>query len=414
MKQLLTERQKNFVALADSLSQVFRDRAATHDRENSFPFDNYEDLRASGLLNLSVPEELGGMGATQAEIIPVLEHLAAGDGATALAVNMHITPLGQWANVWRRTRSPRLEKLLRSAAQGELIWAAVTSEFGSPNLMTDARTKAERVEGGYRVTGRKNFGTNTAIATHCSTTARYDDPENGPQLLMLKVDLADANVTIHPTWNMMGMRATQSNDVEFSELFVPDEDVVHSFPVGHLDSVVTETVFGWSQPAFGAIYVGIATGALEWAKQQVKRRGLVGNTRAQDAIADAEILIESARALLYRHTNQFGTEQMYEEFDLQEIVAQSALVKHVCTKNAVEVFTRLIDAVGGAAYATGLPFERTWRDVQAGLFMPVSSFAAHELIAASSLGISLAPTHGSLSAATELDSTTTDSNEVTA
>ncbi|MGA6161534.1 acyl-CoA dehydrogenase family protein [Amycolatopsis magusensis] len=396
MKQLLTERQKRFVALADSLVETFRDRAAAHDADNTFPFDNYEDLRAAGLLKLSIPEELGGLGATQAELIPVLERLATGDGATALAVNMHITPMGQWSSVWRRTGNPRLEGLLRDAAEGNLIWAAVTSEFGSPNLMSDARTKAERVEGGFRITGRKNFGTNTAVATHASTTARYEDPEKGPMLLLLRIELKDPDVAIHPTWNMLGMRATQSNDLEFSGLFVPDENVVHSFPVGHLDATVTETVFGWSQPAFGAIYLGIAVGALDWAKQQVRRRGLVEDARAQDAIADAEILIESARALLYRHTAQFGTPQMYEELDLQEIVAQSALVKHVCTKNAVAVFTRLIDVVGGAAYARSLPFERTWRDVQAGLFMPVADFAAHELIAASSLGLTLAPAHGSL------------------
>lgn len=396
MKQLLTERQSAFVALADSHVNVFRDRAAANDENNTFPFDNYADLRKSGLLNLSIPQELGGLGATQAEIVPVLERLASGDGATALAVNMHITPLGQWAAIWRQTKSPRLEGLLSSAAEGKLIWAAVTAEFGSPNLMTDARTRAEKVTGGYRVTGRKNFGTNTSIATHCSTTARYDDPQAGPTILMLKADLSDSNITIHPTWNMMGMRATQSNDLEFNGYFVADDDVVHSFPVGHLDSLVTETVFGWAQPAFAAIYTGIAGSALDWAKQQVRRRALLDDPRAQDAIADCEILIESSRALLFRHTSQFGTHQMFTEFDLQEVVAQSALVKHVATKNAVDVFTRLVDVVGGAAYVRSLPFERMWRDVQAGLFMPVSSAAAHELIAASSLGLTLAPTHGSL------------------
>lgn len=396
MRQLLTDRQKRFVGIAGELAPRFRERAAANDTDNVFPFDNYTDLRESGLLNLSVPEELGGMGATQAEAIPVIEQLAAGDGATALAVNMHITPLGQWAAVWRRTKDTRLEKLLRAATEGELVWAAVTSEFGTPNLMTDARTTARRVEGGYLVTGRKNFGTNTSVATHFSTTARYDDPENGPRLLMLTVPLASSGITIHPVWNMMGMRATQSNDLEFAELFVPDDAVVHSFPVGHLDARVTETVFGSSQPAFGAVYTGIAVGALDWAKAQIKRRGMADSSRAQDAVADCEILIESSRALLYRHTAQFGTREYYSEFDLQEIVAQSALVKHVCTKNAVEVFTRLVDVVGGAAYARSLPFERMWRDVQAGLFMPVSSIAAHEYIAATSLGIEIAPTHGSL------------------
>lgn len=396
MKQLYTERQKTFLALADRLVEKFRDRASENDINNSFPFQNYEDMREVGLLNLSVPEELGGLGATLFEVIPVVERIASADAATALAVNMHFTPLAQWSAVWRKTKNPRLEGLLRDAAEGKLIWAAITSEFGTPNLMTDARTRAERVEGGYRITGRKNFGTNSAVATHASTTARFEDPEKGPQLLMMKVDLKNSHVTTHQVWNMMGMRATQSNDLEFDGLFVPDSDVVHSFPVGHLDATVTETVFGSSQPAFGAVYVGVATGALEWAKQQVRRRGLVEDARAQDAIADVEILIETARALLYRHTQQFGTPEYYEEFDLQEIVANSALVKHVCTTNAVQAFTRLIDVVGGAAYAKALPFERMWRDVQAGQFMPVSSFAAHEFIAASSLGLSLAPTYGSL------------------
>ncbi|MDJ0347933.1 acyl-CoA dehydrogenase family protein [Cryobacterium sp. PH29-G1] len=396
MKQLYTERQKRFLALADQLVERFRDRAAANDADNTFPFQNYEDMRDVGLLNLSVPEELGGLGATLFEVIPVVERIASADAATALAVNMHFTPLAQWSNVWRKTKSPRLEGLLREAAEGKLIWAAITSEFGTPNLMTDARTRAEKVEGGYRITGRKNFGTNSAVATHASTTARFEDPEKGPQLLMMKLDLKDPNVRIHNVWNMMGMRATQSNDLEFDGVFVPDADVVHSFPVGHLDATVTETVFGSSQPAFGAVYVGIAVGGLDWAKQQVRRRGLVDDARAQDCIADAEILIETARALLYRHTHQFGTPEYYNEFDLQEIVAGSALVKHVCATNAVAVFTRLIDVVGGAAYAKSLPFERMWRDVQAGQFMPVSSFAAHEFIAATSLGLVLAPTHGSL------------------
>lgn len=396
MKQLLTDRQKDFVSRAAELTSVFRERAAGHDQNNTFPFENYEDLRRVGLLNLSIPEELGGLGATMAELLPVLERVASGDGATALAVNMHLTPLAQWSSVWRRTGNPRLEGLLRAAARGELIWAAVTAEFGSPNLMTDARTKAERVEGGFRITGSKNFGTNTSVATHCSTTARYEDPEQGPRLLLLKIGLKSPGAVIHPTWNMMGMRATQSNDLELAEVFVPDADVVHSFPVGHLDSVVTETVFGWSQPAFGAIYTGIAVGALEWTKQQVQRRGLIEDPRSQDAIADAEILLESSRALLYRHAAQFGTEQMFTELDLQEIVAQSSLVKHVCTHNAAAVFTRLVSVVGGAAYAKAMPFERNWRDVQAGLFMPASANAAHEFIAASSLGLELAPTHGSL------------------
>src|SRR5690606_20341564 len=155
-----------------------------------------------------------GMGATLTEILPVLERLAAADGSTALAAAMHISPLGQWGSVWRRTGDPRLEWFLREAADDRLIWASVTSEIGTPNFLTDARTRAERAEGGYLLTGRKNFATNTEIATHCSLTARYEDPERGPRVMIFRLPLDSPGLTLLRTWDTLGMRGTQSNDVE--------------------------------------------------------------------------------------------------------------------------------------------------------------------------------------------------------
>jgi alkylation response protein AidB-like acyl-CoA dehydrogenase len=391
MKQCLTERQQEFVELAAKLADSFAERAQEHDRDNTFPFENYEDMRATGFLRLTLPEELGGLGATQAEAIPAIERLAQGDAATALAVNMHISPLGQWSAVWRRTKDPRLEDFLRAAARDELIWAAVTSEIGSPNLMTDARTTATAVEGGFLVNGRKNFGTNTSVATHCSTTARYEDPDRGPRLLLLRADLSDPAVTIHQNWDMMGMRATQSNDVEFTDLFVPSENVVHSLPVGHLDARVLETVFAWAMPAFGAVYNGIAAGALEWAKRQVIRRGIAAQPLTMDTIARAEILVEQSRAVLYRHAEEVGSGLLQAQLGVQEGLARCAFVKYVCTNNAVEALNTLVEVVGGASYVRKLPFERMWRDAQAGPFMPFANHAARELIGATSVGVELAP-----------------------
>jgi alkylation response protein AidB-like acyl-CoA dehydrogenase len=391
MKQCLTERQQEFVDLAAKLADSFAERAQEHDRDNTFPFENYEDMRATGFLRLTLPEELGGLGATLAEAIPAIERLAQGDAPTALAVNMHISPLGQWSAVWRRTKDPRLEDFLRAAARDELIWAAVTSEIGSPNLMTDARTTATAVEGGFLVNGRKNFGTNTSVATHCSTTARYEDPDRGPRLLLLRADLSDPAVTIHQNWDMMGMRATQSNDVEFTDLFVPTENVVHSLPVGHLDARVLETVFAWAMPAFGAVYNGIAVGALEWAKRQVIRRGIAAQPLTMDTIARAEILVEQSRAVLYRHAEEVGSGLLHEQLGVQEGLARCAFVKYVCTNNAVEALGTLVEVVGGASYVRKLPFERMWRDAQAGPFMPFANHAARELIGATSVGVELAP-----------------------
>ncbi|OAP20383.1 MULTISPECIES: acyl-CoA dehydrogenase family protein [Amycolatopsis] len=393
MQPLLTPKQQALVDRAAKLADIFAERAAVHDRDNTFPHQNYDDLREAGFLRLSVPEELGGSGAGLTEILPVLERLAMGDGATALAFTMHLSPLGQWASVWRRTKAPRLAELLRKAVDGELVWASITSETGLRNDMTDAKTRAVRVEGGFELSGRKSFATNSAVATHCSTTARYEDADGGPRLLLCQIALDAPGVTIHQTWNTMGMRGTQSNDVELDKVFVEDAAVVHSLPVKHLDSRVLETVWAWAMPAFSAVYTGIAAGALDWTVQTLIRRGKAEDPVLQDVIGECQILLESSRALIYRQADEVTSRRLFTG-DIQDGVARSAVVKYAAANNAVQVMQRLVDALGGMSYTKALPFERMWRDVQASTFMPMGNLATRKLVGANVLGVRTLPEIG--------------------
>jgi alkylation response protein AidB-like acyl-CoA dehydrogenase len=390
MSTMTSDRGTQILAEADRLAQTFAERAAEHDRDATFPHDNYADLAAAGVLRISVPEELGGLGGGLPEVVEVLERIASGDGSTALSLAMHISPLGQWASVWRRTGDDRLAGLLRRAAEGSLVWAALTAERGMANRMTDAATLARRTDGGYLLTGRKIFATNSAIATDFSTTARDPDAEGGPRLLLCAVAMNSPGIRVHPTWDTLGMRSTRSDDLELDNVFVPESAVVHSLPVGHLDRRVMETVWAWAMPAFASVYTGIAAGALQWTVNRLTNSGRATDPVVQDVIGDCHMQLESSRALIQRHVEEVVTRALHA-LGVQEAMGRCVTVKHIAANNAVTILQRLTELNGGAAFGRALPFERMWRDVQAGPIMPMGSIAARKFVGATALGIEVAP-----------------------
>jgi alkylation response protein AidB-like acyl-CoA dehydrogenase len=390
MRRPLTPRQRELVELAGRLADTFAERAAEHDRKNTFPVENYDDMRSAGYLNLTVPSELGGRGATLSELVLAQERLAMGDGSTALAVNMHVSPIGQWASIWRDTGDERLERLLRDVAAGKVIWASLTAEPGVANNLMDANTVAEKVEGGYRVNGRKIFCTNSVVATHFSFSARYEDPETGPRLMLFRAAKDTDGFDFVQTWDTLGMRGTQSNDLAIQEGFVPDEALVHSLPVNHFDARILKTVFAWAMPTFGCVYLGIAAGAMEFVKGAVLKQGRASDPLVQASFAQMEMLLETARAVIWRHCAEVETGQLFE-LGVQEGLARAGLAKVIPANNAVEIMRHVVDVAGGAAYLRKLPLERMWRDVQGGPIMPYNNHQALTLFGATSLGVQLAP-----------------------
>jgi alkylation response protein AidB-like acyl-CoA dehydrogenase len=398
MRQILTPRERELVELAGGLADRFAERAAEHDRDATFPRENYEDMREAGYLGLTVPEELGGRGASLYELILAQERLAMGDGSTALAVNMHVSPIGQLASLWRSSGDERLADVLRRAGDGRLVYASMSAEPGDPILMTSS-TVAERVDGGYRVTGKKIFGTESAVCTEFSTRARYDDPERGPQVLFFRVSRDVEGMRMKETWDTLGMRATRSDDFELENVFVPDEAVFHSYPAGHFDATMLKTVWGWAMPTFGAVYLGIGAGAMAFAREQARARGRHEDPQVQQLFAEMEVLLETARAVLYRHAQEMDSSALYTQVPVQDGMARAVLTKYVTTNNAVAIVDRALHVVGGAGYYRRFPLERMYRDVRAGPIMPYSNLEAHDLFGRTSLGIEIAPAVGPMAEA---------------
>ena len=390
MEQCLTSRQRELVELAGRLADEFAERASEHDREGSFPFENYEQMREEGYLGLTVPEELGGMGAGLLELVLAQERLAAGDASTALAVNMHVSPIAQLASLWRASGDDGLAEVLRRAADGRLVYASMSAEPGDPILMTSS-TVARPVDSGYRVTGKKIFGTESAVCTEFSTRALVDDPESGPTVIFFRLPRDVEGMTVKQTWDVLGMRATQSNDFELDDVFVPEDAVFHRYPANHFDATMLKTVWGWAMPTFGAVYLGVGAGALAFARGFADKAKKAGNPEVQHLFAEMEVLLETARAVLYRHAHEMETGALYAELPVQEGMAKTVLTKYVATNNACAIVDRALHVVGGAGYFRRFPLERMYRDVRAGPIMPYNNLEAHDLFGRTSLGIEIAP-----------------------
>ncbi len=123
----------------------------------------------------------------------------------------------------------------------------------------------------------------------------------------------------------------------------------------------------------------------------VHRRDRTTDPQVITSVAEAEILLEQSRAMYTRHAAEVATETMFAGMTVHEGMARCAAVKHVCTENAIRAVDPLVEVASGTAYSRAHPFERTWRDVQAGRFMPFDPHSARELIGASALGVALAP-----------------------
>src|ERR1051326_5702840 len=155
--------------LTDDMLARFHERAPIYDRENRFFDEDFEELRRAGYLKIAVPRELGGGGMSLAQVIREQRRLAYHAPATALAVNMHIYWTGVAAAL-RRMGDASLEWMLREAANGE-VFAAGHGETGNDLPVLLSTSRAERVDGGYRITGHKMFGSLTPVWTRLGVHA---------------------------------------------------------------------------------------------------------------------------------------------------------------------------------------------------------------------------------------------------
>ncbi len=369
----------------------FDSRAATYDRENRFFDQDFEELRAAKYLVIPVPEKFGGPGLNLAEVCREQRRLAYHAPATALAVNMHLYWVGVAADLCRRGDNS-LEWMLKDAAAGE-IFAAGHAESGNDIPVLLSTSKAERVDGGYRFTGRKQFGSLTPVWTRFGLHGMDASDPSHPKIVHAFLLRDNDGYVIKETWDVLGMRATRSDDTILENAFIPDRYVSRVVPAGGagVDAFVL-SAFAWALMGFANVYYGLARRALDKSIASVKSKSSIALSRSmayhpevQHAIAQMVIELESIGPHLDRIAEDWSNGVDHGAEWLLKIFA----AKYRAVEASWRVVDLGLDVAGGHGIFRSAGYERLLRDARLGRIHPSNAFLTHEVVGKTALGISL-------------------------
>jgi alkylation response protein AidB-like acyl-CoA dehydrogenase len=333
--------------------------ASRHDVEGTFVEEGLQCLREAGLLALAVPAELGGLGATIRQVTMVQRELAHHCGSTALATSMHQHVVAFTA--WRFRRGmPGAEGTLRRVAdEGILLVSTGGGDFTHP------RGEAIKVDGGYRVSGRKQFASQSNFGDVLSTMFVYEDPEQGRRVLNMAVPVRAEGVTVLDNWDTLGMRGTASNDVVLEDVFVPEDKVVANRPYGVVDPPL-QVIASIAMPIISGVYLGVAEAAYEAAVPVARRK-------AEDPIVQRQVGLMAHRLKVASWALDGSIDEVGDDPDpsVQRFAAVMTAKREIALAG-IEVCDIALEVGGGPAFFRGSTLERCYRDIRAAKFHPLS------------------------------------------
>jgi alkylation response protein AidB-like acyl-CoA dehydrogenase len=375
--------------LPTDVLERFRSRAGELDRANAYFAEDLAELRASGYLAAAVPTHLGGWGLSLTQMAASQRRLARYAPATALATSMHSYWVGI-ATELERAGDTSLRWILEAAVDGA-VFAAGHAEVGNDIPVLLSTCLAERVEGGYRLTGRKQFGSNGPAWAWLGAHAIDPAAPGGPQIVHAFVERTSPGVTVVESWDTLGMRPSQSYDTVLESVFVPDARIGRVVPAGDASDPFIMAMAIWPLSLIAAVYVGIAERALELAvggaraktSMAIERGAYAYNPMVQHQIAEMFLELDAAAATVDRFVEDWVAGADHGAAWVPKVYS----MKWRAVEAAKRVVDVALDVVGGGAMMTGNELERLYRDVRCGGFHPGNDALTHELVGKSVLGI---------------------------
>ena len=353
--ETINTNQPDWIQVAQSLGAEFAQRAARHDRDGTFVADNYAQMREARLFSSMIPSELGGGGASHADVCAIVRTLGQHCSSTALSFAMHSHPV--LANVFKHQRGDaQATAALQKIASNELVIAGTGA-----NDWLASNGEAIEVEDGYVVNAHKRFVSGGPGADLFVTSAVHDG-DDGPEVLHFAVPMNSNGIEIQSNWDTIGMRGTGSNDIIMQGVFIPEAAVVARRPVG-VWHPMWDVIVPIALPVIVAAYVGIAEKAAELAVNASAGKPVV-------APAIGNMLNELTTAQLAFEDMVRVTDNLAFTPDIS--VTDAMLTrKSIAARAAKATVEAAADISGGGAFFRDHPLERIVRDIRAIHFHPL-------------------------------------------
>ncbi len=352
----LTAEQREIQGLAREFGRdEIEPHAAQWDRDHRFPRTLLDRLGEVGLLGVCVPEEHGGGGADFLSYVLVLEELSPADAGVGVTVAVHTSactlPILAFGTPEQQSR------FVPALARGEAIGAFALTESGSGSDAGALKTRAERADGGWSITGAKQWITNGAFGGIVLLFARTDPSTEGARgISAFLVDGDDVEVT-HEA-EKLGLNSSQTVDLALDGVHVDSDRLLHEEGRGF--RVAMATLDG-GRIGIAAQAIGIAQAGYDVAREYAKQRQAFGRRigefeAIQWKLADMSTEIDAARLLTYRAAWLKDQGKPHTE--------AGAKAKLFASETARRQTSEAIQILGGYGYTKEFPVERYYRDAK--------------------------------------------------
>ena len=330
--------------------------AADFDEHATFPEDIFHKARELGIVNMNIPAEYGGVGASPFEEVIVAEELAY--GCTGISTSISTNALGSLPILLAGNNKQKQEWLgSRLVDKGEFVSYCVT-EAGAGSNVVGIQTRAEKKGSSYLINGSKIFITNASHA-HFFTVFAKTNPDAGHRgMTAFIIDRNAPGVKVGKKFDKMGQRASDTAEIVFENVEVPEENRIGEEGQGFY---LAMKVFDYSRPGVAAAAVGLQRRALDESVKYAKEREAFGTPIYQHQaighkIADMAINYEASRLLTWQAAWQVEAGIVNSKVPAYA----KAFAADMATKAAVDA----VQVFGGYGFMKEYPVEKLLRDVK--------------------------------------------------